>query len=147
MNILHDSIVDGDGLRTVIFFAGCPHHCNGCHNAEAWNIDNGKNMSISEVLNEIKKNTISDVTFSGGEPFMQAKKVKELAREIKKLNKNLWIYSGYSLDEIRNSDNEDMKELLSYANVLVDGPYIQSERDLTLLFRGSRNQNIHYLND
>ncbi|MGM9986310.1 MAG: anaerobic ribonucleoside-triphosphate reductase activating protein [Bacillaceae bacterium] len=147
MNILHDSVVDGEGLRTVVFFAGCPHQCIGCHNQQSWNIKNGTKMTIEDVLEEIKKNSLTDVTFSGGEPFMQAKEVKELAKEVKKLNKDLWIYTGYTLEYIKEYGSSDMKELLSYGDVLVDGLFIQEERDLTLPFRGSRNQRIHYLNE
>jgi len=145
MNILHDSVVDGEGLRTVIFFAGCPHGCLGCHNPESWNISNGKEMTLEEVLLEIKSNPIANVTLSGGEPFIQAKEVSRLAKEIKAIGKNIWAYSGFTYEEIINSKDRYKKELLSYCDVLVDGRFILEERDLSLLFRGSRNQEIIYL--
>ncbi|MGQ0418497.1 4Fe-4S cluster-binding domain-containing protein, partial [Bacillus sp. HC-Mk] len=72
MNIIHDSVVDGEGLRTVVFFAGCPHRCVGCHNPKSWNICNGTEMTVEEIVKEIASNPLTDVTFSGGDPFFQA---------------------------------------------------------------------------
>lgn len=142
MNIIHDSVVDGEGLRTVVFFAGCPHRCFGCHNPQSWNICNGTEMTKEEIIKEIKKNSLTDVTFSGGDPFFQATEIKELAKNVKDLQKNLWIYTGYTFEEIQNSQNNDMIELLDYADVLVDGRFELERRDLTLPFRGSSNQRI-----
>lgn len=142
MNIIHDSVVDGEGLRTVIFFAGCPHQCKGCHNKSSWNMKNGIEMSIEDVLEEIRSNPLTDVTFSGGEPFFQAKSATSLAQQIKSLGKNLWIYSGYTFEQLQRSENKYVHELLSHCDVLVDGPFIFEQRDLTLRFRGSKNQRI-----
>lgn len=142
MNIIHDSVVDGEGLRTVVFFAGCPHRCFGCHNPQSWNICNGTEMTKEEIINEIENNPLTDVTFSGGDPFFQATEIKELAKNVKDLQKNLWIYTGYTFEEIQNSQNNDMIELLHYADVLVDGRFELEKRDLTLPFRGSSNQRI-----
>ncbi|ENQ3078183.1 anaerobic ribonucleoside-triphosphate reductase activating protein [Bacillus cereus] len=142
MNIIHDSVVDGEGLRTVVFFAGCPHRCFGCHNPQSWNICNGTEMTKEEIINEIENNPLTDVTFSGGDPFFQATEIKELAKNVKDLQKNLWIYTGYTFEEIQNSQNNDMIELLQYADVLVDGRFELEKRDLTLPFRGSSNQRI-----
>ncbi|WP_440603875.1 anaerobic ribonucleoside-triphosphate reductase activating protein [Bacillus sp. GB_SG_008] len=142
MNIIHDSIVDGEGLRTVVFFAGCPHRCFGCHNPQSWNINNGTEVTKEEIIKEIEKNPLTDVTFSGGDPFFQAAEVKVIAKAVKKMKKNLWIYTGYTLEEIQNSRNNDMIELLQYADVLVDGRFELEKRDLTLPFRGSSNQRI-----
>ena len=140
MNILHDSVVDGEGLRTVIFFAGCPHHCRGCHNPSSWNMDNGTEMSIDEIMVEIESNPLTDVTFSGGEPFFQAEEVAKLAERIRKLGKNIWVYSGYTYEEIVKDPCK--RELLNHCNVLVDGPFKMEERNLSLTFRGSNNQRI-----
>ncbi|WP_459500121.1 anaerobic ribonucleoside-triphosphate reductase activating protein [Bacillus sp. C1] len=142
MNIIHDSVVDGEGLRTVVFFAGCPHRCFGCHNPKSWNKCNGTEMTAEEIIKEIAKNALTDVTFSGGDPFFQAAEVKEVAKVVKTLNKNLWIYTGYTLEEIQRSQNNDMIELLHYGDVLVDGRFEFEKRDLTLPFRGSSNQRI-----
>lgn len=140
MNIIHDSVVDGEGLRTVIFFSGCPHRCVGCQNPSSWNINNGNDMSKDEILNEIKSNELCQVTLSGGEPFIQAKEIIPLVKEIKKLGKNIWVWSGFTLEEILA--DKDKKEMLSYCDTLVDGKFILEQRDLTLKFRGSRNQRI-----
>ncbi|AIY76463.1 TPA: anaerobic ribonucleoside-triphosphate reductase activating protein [Bacillus tropicus] len=142
MNIIHDSVVDGEGLRTVVFFAGCPHRCFGCHNPKSWNICNGTEMTVDEIVKEIASNSLTDVTFSGGDPFFQAAEVKKVAKIVKDLKKNLWMYTGYTLEEIQSSQNNDMIELLHYGDVLVDGRFEIEKKDLTLPFRGSSNQRI-----
>lgn len=145
MNILHDSVVDGEGLRTVVFFAGCPHGCPGCHNPTSWNMSNGKEMSVGEIMQEIESNPLTDVTFSGGEPFIQAREVVKLAEEVKKLGKNIWVYSGFTYEEILHSKDPYKIILLELCDVLVDGRFLIEERNLSLLFRGSNNQRIIYL--
>ena len=145
MNIIQDSIVDGEGLRTVIFFAGCPHFCKGCHNPSSWNINNGIEMSLEEILEEVNKNPLNDVTFSGGDPLFQVEELWKLAVEIKKLNKNIWCYTGYTIDELRNMNKESVNKLLDTIDVLVDGKFEMENLDLTIPFRGSTNQNIIYL--
>ncbi|AIK34534.1 anaerobic ribonucleoside-triphosphate reductase activating protein [Bacillus anthracis] len=142
MNIIHDSVVDGEGLRTVVFFAGCPHRCFGCHNPKSWNICNGTEMTVEEIVKEIASNPLTDVTFSGGDPFFQAAEVKKVAKAVKDLKKILWMYTGYTLEEIQSSQNNDMIELLHYGDVLVDGRFEIGKKDLTLPFRGSSNQRI-----
>ena len=142
MNIIHDSVVDGEGLRTVVFFAGCPHRCFGCHNPKSWNICNGTEMTVEEIVKEIARNPLTDVTFSGGDPFLQAAEATDVAKAVKDLKKNLWMYTGYRLEEIQSSQNNDMIELLHYGDVLVDGRFEIEKKDLTLPFRGSSNQRI-----
>ncbi len=146
MNILHDSVVDGEGLRTVIFFAGCPHFCKGCHNPASWNIRNGTEMTVEEVVNEAGSNPLTDITLSGGEPFFQAKEVAEVAKRLKEMGKHIWTYTGFTLEQLQQSDDPYQRELLGYCDVLVDGPFILAERDLSLPFRGSRNQRVIDLN-
>ncbi|SEO24855.1 anaerobic ribonucleoside-triphosphate reductase activating protein [Amphibacillus marinus] len=141
LNILHDSVVDGEGLRTVIFFAGCPHFCKGCHNPESWNIRNGSEMTVDEVVAEVLSNPLCEVTLSGGDPFFQASEVAEVARRLKAHGKNIWAYTGYTLEQLLELGG-DYVELLSYCDVLVDGPFILAERDLSLDFRGSSNQRV-----
>ncbi|WP_067841004.1 anaerobic ribonucleoside-triphosphate reductase activating protein [Amphibacillus sediminis] len=145
LNILHDSVVDGEGLRTVIFFAGCPHFCQGCHNPESWNIRNGKEMTQKEIVDEVLSNPLCDVTLSGGDPFYQADEVAELARCLRAHGKNIWAYTGYTLEELLKLGGSYI-ELLKQCDVLVDGRFILAERDLSLDFRGSRNQRIIHLN-
>lgn len=142
MNIIHDSVVDGEGLRTVIFFAGCPHFCKGCHNPKSWNIRNGTEMTVEEVVEEVASNSLTDVTLSGGDPFFQARDVSQVAKRLKELKKNIWAYTGYTLEQLLESPDPYQQKLLHYCDVLVDGPFILEERDLTLNFYGSRNQRI-----
>ncbi|GGM32144.1 anaerobic ribonucleoside-triphosphate reductase-activating protein [Paraliobacillus quinghaiensis] len=146
MNIIHDSVVDGDGLRTVIFFAGCPHFCEGCHNPASWNIRNGTEMTVDQVVEEVATNPLTDVTLSGGEPFFQAEEVAQVARRLKELGKHIWAYSGYTLEQLQHSEDKAKRKLLSYCDVLVDGPFVLAKRDLTLKFRGSSNQRVIDLN-
>ncbi|WP_312468834.1 anaerobic ribonucleoside-triphosphate reductase activating protein [Neobacillus sp.] len=140
LNILHDSIVDGKGLRTVIFFAGCPHHCHGCHNPQSWNCENGMEWTETEIFQEVMQNELSNVTFSGGESFLQAKEIAPLAQKLKQEGKNIWCYTGYLYEELMQ--NPDHAALLKQIDVLVDGRFDLTKRDLSLCFKGSSNQRI-----
>ena len=137
-------MADGPGLRTSIYSSGCPHHCRGCHNPQSWDIANGKWMSIDEILDIIKADSISNVSFSGGDPFFQVAAFTELARRIKaETGKTIWCWTGYTIEQIRADERLSM--LLPYIDTLVDGPFILEQRDTTLLFRGSPNQRIIHL--
>lgn len=142
LSILHDSVVDGEGLRTVIFFSGCPHHCKGCHNPQSWNMMNGTEMTVEEVAAEVLSNPLTDVTLSGGEPFMQAKEVSELARLLRQSGRHIWSYTGYTIEQLIERGNPDQQELLRCIDVLVDGPFIAERCCPGLPFRGSDNQRI-----
>ncbi|MDE6598976.1 MAG: anaerobic ribonucleoside-triphosphate reductase activating protein [Oscillospiraceae bacterium] len=143
--IINDSIVDGPGIRLTIFTQGCPHHCEGCHNPQTHNFDGGEDVTIESLLEKVKGNPLLDgVTFSGGEPFCQAKQLYELGLEVKKAGMNVVTYTGYLyeyLTENANSDNY-YNELLSVTDYLVDGPFVLSKRDILLKFKGSSNQRI-----
>ena len=137
-------MADGPGLRTSIYCAGCGHHCRGCHNPQSWDIANGRWMSIDEIMEVIKADTISNVSFSGGDPFFQVDAFTELARRIKtETGKNIWCWTGFTIEQIRA--DEHLAMLLPYIDTLVDGPFILEQRDTTLLFRGSPNQRIIHL--
>ena len=137
-------MADGPGLRTSIYCAGCAHHCKGCHNPQSWDIANGRWMSIDEIMDIIKADTISNVSFSGGDPFFQVEAFTELARRIKsETTKNIWCWTGFTIEQIRADERLSM--LLLYIDTLVDGPFILEQRDTTLLFRGSPNQRIIHL--
>ena len=137
-------MADGPGLRTSIYCAGCSHHCKGCHNPRSWDIANGKWMSIDEIMEVIKADTISNVSFSGGDPFFQVEAFTELARRIKtETSKTIWCWTGFTIEQIRADAHLAM--LLPYIDTLVDGPFILEQRDTTLLFRGSPNQRIIHL--
>lgn len=141
--VLQNSIVDGPGLRYVIFAQGCPHHCKGCHNPQTHDFSKGREANIEEMLSEIYKNPLqSGVTFSGGEPFSQAEAFLPLARHLKASGKHLMVYTGYLLEELQNSNSQAVQELLDLTDILVDGPFLLEERDLTLAYRGSRNQRV-----
>ncbi len=141
--IVSDSIVDGPGLRMSIFTQGCPHHCPGCHNPGTHDPAGGRWISREEILDQLRGNPLqSGVTLSGGEPFEQAEGLIPLCREIRRMGKNIWIYSGYTFEQLWEGAVPFGQELMGLCDVLVDGRFILAERDLTLLFRGSRNQRV-----
>ena len=141
MDIVYSSSVDGVGFRDVVFVAGCPHRCEGCHNPQTWEIENGKEISVGEVFSLLTKSKITDVTFSGGEPFFQAEALLELAIKIKKeTHKTIWIYSGYTFEEIVKNDRK--RSLLQLCDVLVDGRFVKEQAVPNLRFRGSSNQRL-----
>lgn len=138
-----ESIVDGPGFRYVLFVQGCPHHCKGCHNPESWSFDAGEDMSVSEIFEQIKAQPmLRGVTFSGGEPFEQVPALLELAKLIKAEGFTLMSYSGYTLEELRARGDAATDELLGMLDILVDGRYVEKERNLTLIYRGSENQRV-----
>ena len=144
LDILEQTMADGPGFRTSIYCAGCKHACKGCHNPQSWRFDAGTWMEVEDLLDVVKADEMSDVTFSGGDPFYQTDAFVELAEKIKKeTSKTIWCWTGFTLEEIQAS--ERMSQMLPYLDVLVDGPFIQEQRDTDLLFRGSPNQRIIYL--
>ena len=145
--IIRESIVDGPGIRFVVFCQGCPHDCPGCHNPESHDFNAGQEIEIEKIVNEIKKNPLlKGVTFSGGEPMCQAAPFAALAREVKAMGLNLTVFSGYTYDELIAKEDNDINELLSLTDLLIDGRYIDKLRDLTLKFRGSSNQRLIDMN-
>ncbi len=141
LRVVEDTTVDGPGFRTSVYAAGCPNHCPGCHNPESWDINAGTPTSITEILDIILADPFADVTFSGGDPMFQPEGFAELARAIRAASsKSIWCYTGFTFEQILA--NPRQKALLSQIDVLVDGPFIQSLRDESLLFRGSSNQRI-----
>ena len=141
VRIVEGTTVDGPGLRTSIYFAGCRHHCPGCHNESTWDFMAGRDMSIAEIMEVVLYNE-SDVTFSGGDPLYQAEALIPLAKAICGAGLNIWCYTGFTFEELLGSRIPGVRELLSYVDVLVDGPYIATERNTNLLFRGSENQRL-----
>ena len=141
--VVRESIVDGPGIRFTVFCQGCPHGCPGCHNPDTHSFDGGYDCSIDKILGEIDKNPLlAGVTFSGGEPMCQPEAFLELAKEVKKRKLDIVIFSGYTFEELTEMSKEraSIGELLDLADYLIDGRFFQSERDLSLTFRGSRNQ-------
>lgn len=169
-NITHDDMNNGDGLRVVLWLSGCSHHCYNCQNPQTWNPDNGIPFDESakqEIFNELSKDYISGITFSGGDPLHENNldEVLKLVQEIRISfpEKTIWLYTGFEWNEIMNykikadlcEDNtsfekhikEDLsmikrKSIISNVNVLVDGEYIDEQKDLSLKWRGSKNQHV-----
>ena len=142
---VEDSIVDGPGLRFVVFTQGCPHHCPGCHNPETHDFAGGKVTTTDALFEQCMENPLcSGVTFSGGEPFCQAEALYELGSRFKSAGKHLMCYSGWTFEELlaKAQREESVGKLLSIADVLVDGKFDISKRSLSLQYRGSSNQRL-----
>lgn len=137
-----ESVVDGDGIRFVIFFQGCERHCKGCHNPATHALDGGKLVDTAELIDAFKKNPLlTGITLTGGEPLLQIPAALELAKAAKSFGLDVWCYTGYVLEEIPSAASELLKNI----DVLVDGEYVEELRDLDLAFRGSKNQRIIHL--
>ena len=141
--IEHDNIVNGDGLRAVLWTQGCPNHCKGCQNPETWDYETGMLVPINDVLEELKKlKGQTGLTFCGGEPFVQPKACKEIADFCRKeLGWDIWSFSGFTYELIKEHGGAPWEFLLSL-DALIDGPFILSQRDLSLRYRGSKNQRL-----
>lgn len=137
----HDSIVDGPGLRYVVFTQGCPHRCPGCHNPDTHDSAGGKELPVEEVIRDMLSNPLTDgVTLSGGEPFAQPDACAQIARAAHQAGLNVWCYSGWTLERLL--DMPAAAPLLHEIDVLIDGPFLLEQRSLTLKWRGSRNQRV-----
>ncbi|MBQ2760374.1 MAG: anaerobic ribonucleoside-triphosphate reductase activating protein [Mailhella sp.] len=139
--VIEESIVDGPGIRFVLFLQGCRLHCPGCQNPQTWDFDGGTLVPSDEVLARIKENPlVHGVTFSGGEPFEQAEALLPLAKELKAQGYHLMAFSGFTLEQL--VQKPECRALLEQLDLLVDGPFIEAQKSLDLRFRGSRNQRI-----
>ena len=138
-----DNIVNGDGLRAVLWTQGCPNHCKGCQNPETWDYDDGQLVKIDDVKQEFAAMKGQDgITFCGGEPFVQARACKEIADWCRKeLGWNIWSFSGFVYEAVQAYGGEPW-EFLKSLDALIDGPFILEQRDLSLRFRGSSNQRL-----
>ena len=143
--LISESIVDGPGIRFTLFVQGCPHKCEGCHNPQTHDFSGGKDDDTDAILERILENPLLDgVTFSGGEPFCQAKPLADLAMKIKAAGLDVISYSGYTIEYLikhSNSENGYM-ELLNEIDYLIDGPFVLSLKSYEARFRGSTNQRI-----
>ena len=143
--IVKESIVDGPGIRFVVFAQGCNHKCKGCHNPGTHPFDGGKTVTINSIIEQARKNPLLDgITLSGGEPFEQAEAFSTLAREAKKLGLNVMTYTGYTYEHLskHSSDRKDWGKLLEETDILVDGKFELGKKNALLRFRGSTNQRI-----
>lgn len=152
---------NGDGLRVVLWLSGCSHHCYNCQNPQTWNPNNGipfDEDAKQEIFEELSKDYISGITLSGGDPLYQenVNQALPLIKEIKERfpDKTIWLYTGYTYEQIMwpvitddfNSERDKLisekRKILQLCDVLVDGEYIDEQRDITLKWRGSANQRV-----
>jgi len=153
--LTYESLVDGPGMRVVVFVQGCNINCPECHNVKSQPVEyGGQEYTVSQVVRMVQKKdlnhtmTIRGLTFSGGEPFLQAHELAQVAEKIKAQKKDWDIvtYTGYTYEDLLSRPNKDIHALLSLTDYLIDGPYIHEKRDLTLRFRGSSNQRVIDMN-
>ena len=137
--LVPESFVDGDGIRFAIFMQGCRRNCEGCHNPETHALDGGRLVDTDEIFSAIKKNPLLDgITLTGGEPLLQIDASYEIARAAKNFGLTVWCYTGYTFENLPL----EAEPLLENVDVLIDGEFVESQRDLELQFRGSSNQRI-----
>lgn len=141
LKIVGSTAVDGPGLRTSVYCAGCSNACPGCHNPQSWDIARGTMMEVDDILERIAQEDFCDVTFTGGDPMFQALAFAELAHKVKrKTGKDIWCYTGYTFEQCLA--HGDRRRLLEAVDTLVDGRFVLALKDTSLLFRGSSNQRI-----
>ena len=157
-NITHDDMNNGDGLRVVLWLSGCSHHCYQCQNPQTWNPNSGilfDNEAKQEMFNELSKDYISGITLSGGDPLHE-NNLSEVLSLIEKTrnsfpNKTIWLYTCYTLEQILQpllintiptEEEEKRIDIVKMVDVLVDGPYVDAQRDVTAKWRGSTNQRV-----
>jgi len=143
--IVKESIVDGPGIRMVVFAQGCKHNCPGCHNPHTHPFDGGTIVTVGSIIEQAKKNPLLDgITFSGGEPFEQSGAFAVLAQEAKKLGLNVMTYTGYTYEYLLENSHvrKDWAKLLEESDILVDGRFELEKKNFLLKFRGSENQRI-----
>lgn len=165
LQITHEDVCNGEGLRVVLWLSGCSHHCYNCQNPQTWNPDNGIPFDESakqEIFNELSKDYISGITFSGGDPLYEYNldEVLKLVKQIRNSypDKTIWLYTGFEWNSLMSKIcqptfpdkdferiieiHKKRKEIISNVDVLVDGEYIDEQKDLSLKFRGSKNQRV-----
>ena len=140
-----DSIVDGEGLRAVIWTQGCSHNCPSCHNPSTHSFTGGFKKDVEQLKREIELLPLIDgVTFSGGDPMFQAQSCAEIAKHVKSLGLNVWTYTGFTFEELleMSKSNKSIMEFLENTDILIDGKFEIENKSLTLTYRGSKNQRI-----
>lgn len=139
LDIRRGTTVDGPGLRTSIYLAGCTHACPGCHNPDSWDFKGGVTMTLDEIM-EVIDDEDFNVTITGGDPLMHPHTLPALIHAIKERGKSVWLYTGYTIEQIEADPL--LAEAVTEVDTIVDGPFITTLRDPDLLFRGSSNQRI-----
>lgn len=148
-NIVHDDMLNGDGIRVVLFVSGCSLHCKNCQNPQTWDKDSGIPFDESakqEIFDELKKDYIAGITLTGGHPLehYNLDEVTKLCKEIKTKfpTKTIWLYTGFVYENLLELYKQNKLPIFDYIDVLVDGPYVESLRDISLKWRGSSNQRV-----
>ena len=144
-DIQSDSIVDGEGIRSVIWFQGCSHHCKECQNPETWDFNAGYEVSIESMKEQIKELEYQKgVTFSGGDPMFQPEALTELAKCVHECGMDVWVYTGFTYEELMKlaEKNKAYVDALNEIDVLVDGRFVLELKSFEVKFRGSSNQRI-----
>lgn len=139
LRIVDGTSVDGPGLRTSIYFAGCRHCCEGCHNPQSWDFDGGRDMTVDEIMAHVDEQDF-DVTLSGGDPLYHIEALLPLVRRLHDGGRHIWCYTGFTYEQV--CADRSMSRILDYIDVLVDGPFMLPLRDISLRFRGSSNQRL-----
>lgn len=146
-NISHDDMNNGDGLRVVLWVAGCSHHCKGCQNPCTWDPTGGLpfgDKEMRELRNALEKDYISGITLSGGDPLFSLNRsvIRTIVEMVRKNypGKTIWLYTGYTWESIQKS--KEMFDIVSHCDVIVDGKYEEENRDVSLPWRGSSNQRV-----
>jgi anaerobic ribonucleoside-triphosphate reductase activating protein len=138
-----ESIVDGPGFRYAVFVQGCDFRCPGCHNPQLQSSAGGRRVSVGELVAAIKANPLlSGLTLSGGDPFTQAAPCAALAEQVRALGLGVMVYTGYLWEDLLAAGNPAWRRLIEAADILVDGPFIQAQKNIDLRFRGSANQRL-----
>jgi anaerobic ribonucleoside-triphosphate reductase activating protein len=138
-----ESIVDGPGFRYAVFVQGCDFRCPGCHNPQLQSFTGGRRISAAEILAAIRDNPLlSGLTLSGGDPFTQAAPCAALAEQVRVLGLSVMVYTGYLWENLLSANNPAWRRLIEAADILVDGPFIQAQKNIDLRFRGSANQRL-----
>lgn len=141
--IKSESVTDGPGLRCLVFFQGCPHHCPGCHNPHTWSLAAGSEMDTSVILEKLRISPlIQGITLSGGEPFIQPAAARIIAEAFRAAHKDVWVYTGYAWEDLLTNPDPEIQSLIAVCDVIVDGPFQQELHDPTLQWRGSSNQRM-----
>ena len=148
-DITHEDMKNGDGIRVVLWVAGCEHHCPECQNPETWNFCGGipfEMDTMNEIISALNKDYVSGITFSGGDPLARDNvfTVSYVARTVKQLfpDTTVWVYTGYTYEELLSRKNLYIEDILRHTDVLVDGEYKKDLRDVSLKWRGSSNQRV-----
>ena len=143
--IVKESVVDGPGIRYVVFTQGCPHHCPGCHNPQTHAFDGGELKQTEDLLEQLGKNPlVRGLTLSGGEPLAQTEAVLQLTKGAKAMQKDVILYTGYTWEQVLEKQKKEdaLKELLDQLWLVIEGPFLEAQKNLALPFRGNTNQRV-----